>query len=159
MSLLESRLLDTEREKLDALSQLTQTNNLLDESKKQNTILYRQVETKNKEILLLRGQIQLLTQNKSAQEVELFALRGRVWPFCPDNHFVQISELESESKEIKSQVFRIHLFQITSSFSLQPRKRLERNQSTTFSFFTGRMRYELLLKSICIEFIFQTSNK
>ena len=78
MSLLESRLFDAEREKQNILSQLTKNNTLLDESRKQNTILFRQVEMKNKEILLLRGQIQLLTQNKSAQDIELVSLKEKV---------------------------------------------------------------------------------
>ena len=78
MSLLESRLFDTEREKLNILSQLTKSNTLLDESRKQNTILFHQVEMKNKEILLLRGQIQLLTQNKSAQDIEIVSLKEKV---------------------------------------------------------------------------------
>ena len=78
MSLLESRLFDTEREKQNIMSQLTKSSTLLDESRKQNTILFHQVEMKNKEILLLRGQIQLLTQNKSAQDIELVSLKEKV---------------------------------------------------------------------------------
>ena len=78
MNLLESRILDSEHERQDLLSQLTNANDHLDELRKQNSILFHQVEIKNKEILLLRGQIQLFTQNKTAQEVELASLRQKV---------------------------------------------------------------------------------
>lgn len=79
MNLLETRLLDIEREKNDLSLQLSKSNANFDEVKKQNSLLLYQVENKDKEVLLLRGQIKMLTKNRSAQEIELSSLRGRVF--------------------------------------------------------------------------------
>jgi chromosome segregation ATPase len=93
MSLLSNRLSDLEKER-DYLSQsLLESSRVSDEQKKQIGLFINQIENKNKEILLLRGQIKMLSQNKTGQEVEINTLRR------------QIEEISSENINLKKQVF------------------------------------------------------
>jgi hypothetical protein len=78
MNLYETRVLDLERERDSLTAQCKQFSIQMDELKKQVSISRQQIETKNREIYILRGQNKMLTQNKMAQDMDIASLRVQV---------------------------------------------------------------------------------